>query len=73
MQVGLETRPFPYGVKKYTPTPTTVTVMLCSFNPFLHRDPRLWDDRAKVAQLEYPALPCLPGIEDSGGGQTRVG
>jgi hypothetical protein len=31
--------------------------MLCSVNPFIHRDPRLWDDRAKAAHLEYPALP----------------
>lgn len=56
MQVGLETRCFPYGCEEIH-TPPMVTVMLCSLNPFIHRDPWLWDDRAKGAQLEHPALP----------------
>lgn len=38
---------FPMDVNKYTPT--MVTVMLCSLNPFIYRDRRLWDGRAKVA------------------------
>lgn len=64
MQVGLETRCFP-DKKNYTPT--MVTVMICTSNPFIHRDPRFRNDRAKVHSssiLPCPELPgtCLPVI-----------